>query len=154
MTEKIARRGIRAPAEYEADILDRVHVRDIMSPKVISLNASEDLKHVLIHLCSNEAQTSHQGFPVLNEQNVLVGVVTRRDLIGSMNRKQEKVCDIVKGLPRIVYDDCTARQAVDHMVKHDIGRLPVVRRDQPAELVGIVTRSDILSIFRSRETMI
>ncbi len=36
------------------------------------------------------------------------------------------------------------------MVNHDIGRLPVVRRERPTQLVGIVTRSDILSIFKDR----
>jgi CBS-domain-containing membrane protein len=44
------------------------------------------------------------------------------------------------------------RQAADHLVNHDIGRLPVVRRDQPGRVVGIVTRSDILSAFRHRAT--
>jgi CBS-domain-containing membrane protein len=36
------------------------------------------------------------------------------------------------------------------MVNHNIGRLPVVLRSQPAKLVGIVTRSDILSAYRRR----
>ena len=49
---------------------------------------------------------------------------------------------------RFVYDDCTARQAADHMVNHNIGRLPVISRQQPHSLVGIVTRSDILSGYR------
>jgi CBS-domain-containing membrane protein len=49
-----------------------------------------------------------------------------------------------------VYDDSTVRQAADHMVNHGIGRLPVVRRDKPTEVVGILTRSDVLSVFRRR----
>ncbi len=36
------------------------------------------------------------------------------------------------------------------MVNHNIGRLPVVCRSQPPRLVGIVTRSDILSAYRRR----
>ena len=46
---------------------------------------------------------------------------------------------------KFVYDDCTVRQAADHMVNHNIGRLPVVLRNEPTRLIGIVTRSDILS---------
>jgi CBS-domain-containing membrane protein len=34
------------------------------------------------------------------------------------------------------------------MVNHGIGRLPVVLRSQPSQLIGIVTRSDILSVYR------
>jgi CBS domain-containing protein len=51
-------------------------------------------------------------------------------------------------MPKYVYDDCTVRQAADHMVNHDIGRLPVVRRAQPHAVVGMITRSDILSVYR------
>ena len=43
-----------------------------------------------------------------------------------------------------------ARQAADHMTNHDIGRLPVLTREEPPRLVGIVTRSDILSGYRRR----
>lgn len=34
------------------------------------------------------------------------------------------------------------------MVNHNIGRLPVVLRSQPTRLLGIVTRSEILSAHR------
>jgi CIC family chloride channel protein len=40
------------------------------------------------------------------------------------------------------------RQAANHMVNHHIGRLPVVRRSNPREVVGIITRSDVLSVFQ------
>ena len=36
------------------------------------------------------------------------------------------------------------------MVRHDVGRLPVVSRDNPKHLIGIVTRSDILSVYERR----
>ncbi len=49
-----------------------------------------------------------------------------------------------------MYDDCSARQAANHMVNHNIGRLPVVMRSQPTRLIGIVTRSDILSAYRQQ----
>jgi len=35
-------------------------------------------------------------------------------------------------------------QAVNLMVKHDVGRLPVVQNDQ---VVGIITRSDTMMYF-------
>jgi len=36
------------------------------------------------------------------------------------------------------------------MVNHGIGRLPVVSRGTPPQIVGILTRSDVLSAFRHR----
>jgi predicted transcriptional regulator len=34
------------------------------------------------------------------------------------------------------------------MVNHSIGRLPVVSRERPHRLIGIITRSDVLSVFQ------
>jgi CBS domain-containing protein len=61
-----------------------------------------------------------------------------------------KIGSLVKRLPVYVYSDCTVREAADHMVRHGVGRLPVVRRDNPRQLAGIITRSDILSVYERR----
>lgn len=150
MTEKIARRGIRAPGEYEADALDQVHVRDVMSKGIISLRAGDSIETVRLWLAEGTSEMSHQGFPVVDDQGTLVGVVTRRNLLDPHIAGRQYVSDIIRGLPKFVYDDCTVRQAADHMVNHNIGRLPVVHRGQPVKLVGIITRSDILSVFLRR----
>jgi CBS domain-containing protein len=55
---------------------------------------------------------------------------------------------LIQRSPKFVYEDCTVRQAADHMVNHGIGRLPVVRRATPPQVIGMVTRSDILSVFQ------
>jgi CBS domain-containing protein len=149
MTEKIARRGVRAPSEYEADALDQVLVREVMSRAVASLRACDRLEDIRRWIQEESPEASHQGFPVLNEQGSLIGVVTRRNLLRPSPSRQ-LVEEVTSTFPRIVYDDCTVRQAADHMVNHDIGRLPVVSRERPDVVVGIITRSDVLSVFRRR----
>ncbi|HXT57339.1 MAG TPA: chloride channel protein [Pirellulales bacterium] len=148
MTEKIARRGIRTPAEYVPDLLEQVLVRDVASKNVVALKAQDTLEQTREWLQSEGAGTLHSGFPVLNERGVLVGVLTRRDLETTSAEAAVRLQDLVVRLPKYVYDDCTVRQAADHMVNHGIGRLPVVLRSQPSQLIGIVTRSDILSVYR------
>jgi CBS-domain-containing membrane protein len=49
----------------------------------------------------------------------------------------------------IVYDDNTLRDAADHMVRHEIGRLPVIERST-GRLMAVVTRSDLLGAHRRR----
>jgi CBS domain-containing protein len=150
MTEKIARRGIRTPAEYIADALDQVLVRDVASRGVVALKARDTLEHVRDWLASGADGAEHNGFPVLNERGVLVGVVTRRDLQDSTAAATSQIQELLARSPKYVYDDCTVRQAADHMVNHGIGRLPVVLRSQPSAVIGMVTRSDILSVYRRR----
>ena len=49
----------------------------------------------------------------------------------------------------VVYDDSSLRDAADHMARENVGRLPVVARDEPDRVIGIVTRSDIIAAHAS-----
>ena len=150
MTEKIARRGIRTPAEYMADALDQIVVRSVASTAVIALQAEDTVEEVRQWIASGAEGSSHQGFPVLNESGTLVGVLTRRDILNVSRAGMRTVADLVHRPVKFVYDDCTVRQAADHMANHHIGRLPVMSRETPPQLVGMVTRSDILSCYRKQ----
>ena len=77
-------------------------------------------------------------------------MITQRVLRDPLLPDDKRVADVLRRLPKFIYDDCTVRQAADHMVNHDIGRLPVVRRHGKPEVIGIVTRSDVLSVYRRR----
>ena len=44
----------------------------------------------------------------------------------------------------------TLRDAADHMVVEQVGRLPVVWRDEPRIVVGILSRSDLLAAHAPR----
>ncbi len=148
MTEKIARRGIRAPSEYEADVLDQVFVRQIASKTLVTLRAEQSVASARKWIESGASGTSHQGFPVLNDRGVLVGVVTRRDLLEPETADDRSLASVLRRSPKFVYEDTTVRQAADHMVNHGIGRLPVLRRGKPPIVIGMVTRSDVLSVFQ------
>jgi H+/Cl- antiporter ClcA len=150
MTEKIARRGVRVPAEYAADFLDTVLVRDAASASVVTLRGADTLEAVRRWVASGVRGTSHQGFPVVDEKGFVTGVVTRRDLLDAAVPAERTVRELIRRPPKIVYDDNTLRDAADHMVNHDIGRLPVMSRAEPSKLVGIITRADVLRAHRRR----
>src|ERR1019366_7344794 len=76
MTEKIARRGVRVPAEYAADFLDSVLVREVATRKPVTLLAGARK-----WIEAGGPGTSHQGFPLVDENEILIGVVTRRTLL-------------------------------------------------------------------------
>jgi len=149
MTEKIARRGVRVPVEYAADFLDMVHVRDAASHKLVTLRADDTAGNARTFITSPAPGSSHQGFPLVDGAGHLVGILTRRDLLNPELSPDTKLSSLLKRPPVIVYDDSTLRQAADHMVNHDVGRLPVIRR-KTNELVGIITRSDVLKAHRRR----
>lgn len=150
MTEKIARRGVRTPVDYTADHLDQVQVSEIATTEVVTLAAERTLADVRLWLDSDPEGSRHQGYPVVDERGILLGVLTRRNLLSATESGTTEIRQLIRRPPVYVYDTSTARDAADHMVRHDIGRLPVVDRKNPKHLVGIVTRSDILSVYERR----
>jgi chloride channel protein, CIC family len=149
MTEKLARRGASVRAEYAADYLTQVLVRDVASRDVVTLDAGRRLDDVRAWLASGAGAPTHQGFPVVREGR-LVGVVTRRDLLDPSHDGARTVAEAVRRPPVVVYDDTTLRDAADLMVIEHVGRVVVVRRDAPRVVAGIVSRSDLLAAHGSR----
>jgi CIC family chloride channel protein len=150
MTEKIVRRGIHVPSEYSADYLEQVYVRQCMSAPVITISANETVEHVRSWAESNTEESSHQGFPVVDEKENLLGIVTRRDFLNTSVPGQTPIKELISRPPTCVYDDSTVREAADHMANHNVGRLPVLSRKDHHALVGIITRSEILSAHKRR----
>jgi len=147
MTEKIARRGLRVVTDYTADFLAQVLVSAVASAPVVVLRADDTLEHVRRWIGRHAAGSSHQGFPVVDGDDRLVGVVTRRDLLDAVG---STVRSVVKRPPAVVFDDSSLREAADHMVREGVGRLPVVARDEPDRVIGMLTRSDIIASHATR----
>jgi CBS domain-containing protein len=150
MTEKIARRGARIPSEYAVDFFAQVLVADCASRPVTTLAADESIGAVRAWFESGVPGSSHQGFPVVDAADALVGVVTRRDLLAAALAPETHVRDAIKRSPVVAYEDNSLREAADHMVAEQIGRLPVVERRAPRRVIGMLTRSDLLEAHQQR----
>ena len=150
MTEKIARRGVRVPGEYAADFLDQVTVGLCASKPVVTLNADDLLDAVRGWIAGHGRGSSHQGFPVVDAAGDLVGVVTRRDLLDPERPGSARVRELIRRPVAVAFEDSSLREAADHMVQEEVGRLPVVSRAAPRKPIGMLTRSDLLSAHRRR----
>ncbi len=150
MTEKIARRGVRVPTEYAADYLEQVLVRDACSRDVVSLRTSDELGEVRTLLNSGKPDYQHQGFPVVDDNGRVRGVITRRVLLDPSQPNMRRIGDLGLRAPVVVHENHSLREAADHMVAENIGRLIVVGVDAPHPLVGFLTRGDILSAHKRR----
>jgi CBS domain-containing protein len=150
MTEKAARKGVHVPTEYSADYLDRIYVKDVFSSPAITVAADQTVDEVREWLNGKDSHAHHQGFPVVDENRFLLGVVTYRDIMNREVSAGQKIAQLIKRPPSVIFDDCSLRVAADHMVREDVGRLPVVKRNAPGKIIGILSRSDILSAHGQR----
>lgn len=150
MTEKIERRGVRVPREYTADYLDQIRVTEVTTKHVVTLQEAQTVSSVQQWFESGAPGSGHQGFPVIDEHRHLLGVLTRRNIFEHEGSGDLSIGSLLNRQPVAVYDDCSLREAVDHMVRHSVGRLPVISRTQPFAIVGIISRSDILTAYHRR----
>lgn len=144
MTEKISRRGSAISTEYSVDRLSIVLVKKVMTRSVVMLGADEIVETVRARFVEERSTMRHQGFPVVDASDRLLGVITRRDLLHADIRPDMKIRELIKRPPVVTHPGNTLREAVDHMVQERVGRLPVVER-KTSKVVGIISRSDILS---------
>lgn len=79
------------------------------------------------------------ALPVLNHENVLVGVVSKADL----NLDGSEVQDVMSTPPVAAKVNDTVITAACLMIKHEIHHIPIV--DDKIKCIGIVTSSDIFS---------
>jgi CBS domain-containing protein len=157
LTEKIARRGYHVSQEYSIDPLERLSVSDAMAPAVISVPASLPIKDLMLKYFLGGPSQKHQGYPVVDDEGRLMGVVTKSDLLdewmatmlsGVDPRTAEPgaiiTYDLVVREPITAFSWESCRTAAERMARMGVGRLPVVHSDDPMHVVGIITRSDLL----------
>ncbi len=149
MTEKIARRGVRIVNEYVADFLDQIRVSDVATAPVVMVRADDTLEQVRNWMASHAVGATHQGFPVVDANDRLVGVITRRDVFNG-GPSDAPLRSVIKRAPAVVFDDSSLRAAADHMARERVGRLPVVAREQPDRVIGMISRSDLIAVHARR----
>ena len=118
-----------------------VQVSDIMSFPVFTLNADTPMKAAAILL----REKGCTGVPVEDGGRV-VGILSRRDFKRVKNEKRLEA-PVKAYMSRNVISILPGKSpmhAARLMVKHDIGRLPVV---EDGKLIGIITRSDAMMYF-------
>lgn len=150
MTEKIARRGVKVVGEYGADHLAQTSVKDHAAREVVTLTATQKLGEVRAWIQSRAQGSQHQGFPIVDASGVVLGVLTRRDLLESEHPDERALAELVRRPPVIVFEESSLREAADHMVQEGVGRLIVVTRAAPDRITGILTRSDLLGAHERR----
>lgn len=154
-----------------ADILENIikrnlkplyqNVGEVTVKDVITCNYDDPLSKVWDKM----DDTGFSGLPVIKKKK-LIGIITRKDIINSGHvrlskeggtKTSTKVESIMRTPPIVITPDKSINEAAEMMIKFDIGRLPVVnhpvyikkepQRAREAELIGIVSREDILGSY-------
>ena len=155
LTEKVARRGYHVSREYTVDPLERLSLGEVMSTQVVTVPASLPVRDLVQQYFLGGTHHKHQGYPVVDDLGRVLGVVTKSSLLDDWLIAALKSEDDIAAGPIITYDLLTrapvtafpwesCRVAAERMAVAGVGRVVVVNPDSPTQVIGIITRSDLL----------
>ena len=149
MTEKLARRGLHIHQDYEADVLQQVRVAETMDRDVPTLPAAMkigELSDLIVR--RDPAVSRHQGLVILDPDGKLAGVITRGDVMRALDADPSGASSVLDAGSRevvVAYADETLHDASAKMLRNNIGRLPVVDRQDPRRVIGYLGRPGIMA---------
>ena len=90
---------------------------------------------------------ARQGTLIVDDERNLVGIITRGDLVRALEQLPEGATVLEAGTRNLIiaYPDEILHEAVTRMVRNDIGRLPVVSRHNPHQLIGYLGRASVMT---------
>jgi len=147
-TLKLTRKGIHLQRGHDIDVMQGIEVGEAMTTRFDAVPANTPVAE----LARLFAESHHHGFPVVDEQGELVGMVTIQDLERATARQEALTLtagDIATRDLVFAYPDEPLWVALKRMGTRDIGRLPVVSRENPRRLVGLIRRADIIKAYNS-----
>jgi CIC family chloride channel protein len=134
--------------EFARGLLQKAQVHEAISPReVISIpehmNFGELIKHV--------TASPETYFPVVNEQGKMTGILSINDIREVLFEETLAQLIIAKDVAtpsvvRVFWDE-SLQDALDKMVMINVNELPVVREEDPDEIIGMIAKRDIISYY-------
>jgi CIC family chloride channel protein len=146
-TLKLARRGVNIREGKEVGVLKSMFVKDVMNAQVETITESSPL----VAMADYISKSKFNSFPVLNAANKLAGIISFNDYSEAMFDENLKDLVVAKDLMSenvvTVLADDDLFTALEKISRKDFSTMPVVSPDDPTDLVGIVTRRDIIGAY-------
>jgi len=147
-TEGLRKKGIKIREGREVDIMTSILVKDAMvtSVQTVSEEKSVETLEALMRV------SRHIGFPIVDSKGKLSGIVTLSDLRNKVKSGEigKKIGDIATRNIEVAYPDETLDTVLKRLASKQIGRLPVVEREDKTRLLGLITRSDIVNAYNKK----
>jgi len=118
-----------------------IKISDLMSFPVAGIPPDTSMEDVDIIF----KEQNYTGLPVMEDEKI-VGIISRRDFnrVRDSSHFQSPVKAFMSNNVITIDPKSSCTKAARLMIKHDIGRLPVV---EDGRIIGIITRSDAMRYF-------
>ena len=149
LTEKVARRGYHITREYSVDPLTMVRVGEVMDRTPPTIRADMSLLELSDRIARHDPEmTRHEGLLIVDENDRPAGIITRGDVVRALEQHGDNDSTVLAcGSHSLIvtYPDELLYEAAAKMLRHDIGRLPVVSRQDSRRIAGYLGRSNLMA---------
>jgi chloride channel protein, CIC family len=151
LTEKIARRGYHLTREYDVDPLAIMFVGEVMTEEVLELEDDVSVVEAMSAIGSpadnDQSAWLQRLYPVVGGDGVLRGVVTRRELFraSAVGDVTAPVAQLMRQPVVVTHADQTLKNVASAMAVAEVSTIPVVDRDDPTRVVGVVSLEQLLA---------
>ncbi|MFC1910090.1 CBS domain-containing protein [Chloroflexota bacterium] len=138
--------------------IEQEEMADVMRTVTVKESMTKDFPTILVTmkidgLVRAFQKTGHHGFPVVDKNGLLVGVVTQTDLeqhLGAATVDSKlTVGDIAAKHPFVAYPDQYLDRLLDNIGGAE-ARTPVVSREDSQRLLGVIGRHEIIAVYRKK----
>jgi len=145
-TLKLVRRGVDLHQLDQASPLREVTVGKAMTRDFPTVPPTMPVADLLTKL----RDTGLHGFPVVDKDGNLTGMVTLSDVEAMMAKGDVSdlaVGDIASKTIVVAYPDEYVHDVFVRLGTREVGRIPVVARNNPKRLLGVLQRQDVLIAY-------
>lgn len=149
MTEKIARRGLHIYREYSVDPQERMFVDEVMTKDIVCIPADTELQRIAVDYFGTTQR--HRAYPVRHADGRLAGLMDRATLVDLLERHPAGTTlqNLLPATALYALATETCQAVARRMAAHHIERLPVVSGGDALQLIGLISRSDLVKPVHS-----
>ena len=151
LTEKVARRGHHVQREYSVNPLSRFRVEDVMRVPVRTLPAEMRIDGIFRRLVHDDpALGRDHAWPLIGDGERLVGILTRGDMLRALEEDHDAEPTALEAgtcALTVAHPDELLDEAMNAMIMRSVKQLPVVHRDDPHRVIGIVDGNVIAAVW-------
>lgn len=144
----LLKRGVRLEEMGHPDPLTKVTADEVMVREVESVSPHMTLEEFIGFIL----QSPHSGFPVVDGDGTLLGLITyaeaHRALSDGTASKETSIDQMMRRNIAVAYPQEYLAGVVKRMQEFQVDRIPVVGKENPRRMIGLLTKSNVLAAYQ------
>jgi H+/Cl- antiporter ClcA len=147
MTEKIARRGVKAPDSYRPDLLEQIAAGQVMDETGLVLSEDNTIREATSWL-SQAGEPESNFFIITNNNGDYRGMLSSSNLHGMHHDPEALIGTLIRRRAASVRSSDNLRTAAELMAVENVDVLPVMSDEEANRMVGMLSYRHIISAYQ------